>query len=530
MRFFLIFLICNIALLSQEIDSSRAIIINNQVSKFKNILLTSESHFVDSVDLVKISEAAFKAMLKELDKQAFYWTESEYKNIVNQQKGVSSYGIGLSFLAFQDTIYISDVQENSQADSLGIEIGDIVLFVEGTKVSGANNTSAINKVNGEHKSQVNLIIKNSSEVGLNEINLTRESFPVSSIAASFMISNTNIGYIKINTFSQSTYSDLIEKINNLKENGLKKLIIDLRDNPGGLLDEAVKVIGLFIEKDSLVTKLEGRNNSYDKIYKSSVDPIFNNIPLSVLVNKETASSSEIFAGVMQDYDRAIIVGEKTFGKGTVQNAWVFGDSSAFRMTIAKYTTPSGRPIEKIKQREEMNIDTRFLDEKIKKDLEKTIEMFGGASSAEIYHSRAGRLIIANGGVIPDIKVDADSLTLLTQVYIERNYITEYALKYYIENKKNLIDKYKNDYRSFIEKFEITDKMLNDFAKVIDQYKVFNKDMYEKDKIFILNYLKSKIAQFAWGDDAFNYGLIYIDKQTISAIKSIPNNNSVVEKK
>lgn len=522
MKILLLLLITfNLALFAQEIDSSRAIIINNQVSKFQNLLKTIELHYVDSVDLVKISEAAYKAMLKELDQQSFYWTEEEYKSIVNQQQGVSTYGIGATFLAINDSIFITDIIPNSSADSAGLEIGDIILFVDDKKVSGNGSSNSINVINGDINSKVSLIIKRNSEVGLNEISLNRGSYPISSVKAKLLISNTKIGYLKINTFTQSTYNDVISSINSLKKSGLEKVIIDLRDNPGGLLEEAIRVIGLFTEKDALITKLVGKNSIYNQEYKSKVDPIFKDIPLSILVNKETASSSEIFAGTIQDYDRGIIIGEKTFGKGTVQNAWVFGDSSAFRMTMSKYTTPSGRPVEKTEKSEEINIDTRFMDEEIVKDIKKSMEMFGGSNKVGVFRSEGGRLIIAPGGIIPDKIIEQDTLTLLTRVYLERNYITEYALKYFIENKTEIKKKYKDNYKEFIEKFEISTEMLNEFSNVINKYKVFNQEMYEKDKVFILNYLKAKIAQFVWGDNAYHYGLIYIDKQVIEAIKAIP---------
>ena len=528
MRIFILLIFLNIALLSQEIDSNRAIIINNQVAKFQNLLRTIETQYVDSVDLVKVAEASFKAMLKELDNQSFYFTEEEYKNLVRQQEGKSTYGIGIEFKIFQDTCYVSKVLPNSSADSIGLEVGDILLFADGQKITGPNSSKANSIINGEQNTKLELIVKKNSEVGLLELTANRGVFPVSSILASFFISNSKIGYIKISSFTQTTYNDFVKNVKELKENGLEKLIVDIRNLPGGLLDKAIQVTGLFVEKDKLITKLTGKNKAYEKDYKSEVEPIFKNIPLAIIVNKETASAGEIFAGAIQDYDRGLIVGEKTFGKGTVQNAWVFGDSSAFRMTITKYTTPSGRPVEKTEKSEEVNIDTRFMDENIKKQIEKTMALYGNSKTTGVYHSEGGRLILAPGGIIPDKVLDEDTLTLLTRVYIERDYITEYALKYSIANKRTIKETYKDDYIKFIEKFDVTPQMFDEFAKVIDQYKVFNKEMYEQDKAYIINYLKSSIARFIWGDDAFYYGLLYIDKFAIEILKNMPKNASVLE--
>lgn len=528
MKILFLLFICNLALFSQEIDSSRAIIINEQVSKFQNLLKTIETHYVDSVDLKKVAEASFKAMLKELDNQSFYYTDEEYKNMVRQQKGESQYGIGIEFKVFQDTCYVTKIIPNSSADSIGLELGDIILYADGEKISGTNSSNASKIINGAKNSTLELIIKKKSETGLFELTANRGVYPVSSILASFFISNSKIGYIKISNFNQNTYEDFVKNVKELKENGLEKLIIDIRNLPGGLLEEAIQVTGLFLEKDKLITKLTGKNKIYEKDYKSTVEPIFKSLPLAVLVNKQTASAGEIFAGAIQDYDRGLIVGEKTFGKGTVQNAWVFGDSSAFRMTITKYTTPSGRPVEKTEKSEEINVDTRFMDENIKKQIEKSIALFGNSKTTGVFKSEGGRLILAPGGIIPDKIIDEDTLTLLTRVYIERDYITEYALKYFIKNSKELKDTYKDDYIKFIEKFEVTPQMFDDFAKVIDQYKVFNKEMYEKDKRYIINYLKASIANLVWGENAFHYGLLYIDNLAIEAVKSIPSKTSVLE--
>jgi len=509
-------------------SGNRDVIINNQVVKFQSLLYSIESQYVDSVDIEKIAEASFKALLRELDNQSYYFTSSEYKEIVRQQKGESSYGIGISFKVFQDTCYITDVIPNSSADSIGLEVGDVILFADGQKITGSNSSKANSTINGAQNTKLELIIKKNSEVGLLELTANRGVYPVSSVDAAFLISNSKIGYIKISSFTQTTYQDFIAEVNALKKLGLEKIIFDLRNVPGGLLEEAIKITGLFLEKDKLITKLTGKNKAYENEYKSTVEPIFKDIPLSIIVNKETASAGEILAGAIQDYDRGLVIGEKTFGKGTVQNAWVFGDSSAFRMTITKYTTPSGRPVEKTDKGEEVNLDTRFMDENIKKQIEKSMALFGNSKTTGVFKSEGGRLILAPGGIIPDKVIEEDTLTLLTRVYIERDYITEYALKYSIANKRTIKETYKDDYIKFIEKFEITPQMFDEFAKVIDQYKVFNKEMYEQDKAYIINYLKASIAKLIWGQDAFHYGLLYIDKLAIETVKSIPNSTSVVE--
>lgn len=244
---------------------------------------------------------------------------------------------------------------------------------------------------------------------------------VSSIESNFLIPNSNIGYLKISTFTQSTYDDVIKVIINLKNNGLERLIIDLRNNPGGILEEGVRVAGLFLDSNALITTLTAKYKVYEKEYHANVKPLFRDIPLTILINKETASSAEIMAGAIQDYDRGLVIGEKSFGKGTVQNAWVFGDSSAFRMTICKYTTPSGRPVEKT---EKVNIDTQFMSDEVKKSIEKSMALLGGSKNVKIYKSKAGRIILAPGGIFPDKLIEEDTLTLLTRVYIERDYITE----------------------------------------------------------------------------------------------------------
>ena len=421
MKILFLLIIFNIALMSQEIDSARAIIINNQVLKFQNILRTIESQYVDTVDIQKASEAAFRKLLSEVDNQSYYFTDEEYKNIVKQQKGESTYGVGLDTKTFQDTVYVSSILKNSSADSSDIQIGDIILFADDTKISGANSWKISSIINGQHHTKLSLIIKRNTEVGLVEVTLNRGVTSVSSIESNFLIPNSNIGYLKISTFTQSTYDDVIKVIINLKNNGLERLIIDLRNNPGGILEEGVRVAGLFLDSNALITTLTAKYKVYEKEYHANVKPLFRDIPLTILINKETASSAEIMAGAIQDYDRGLVIGEKSFGKGTVQNAWVFGDSSAFRMTICKYTTPSGRPVEKT---EKVNIDTQFMSDEVKKSIEKSMALLGGSKNVKIYKSKAGRIILAPGGIFPDKLIEEDTLTLLTRVYIERDYITE----------------------------------------------------------------------------------------------------------
>jgi len=528
MKIIFLFTFLNLALFSQGIDSSRAKIINSQVLKFQNLLQTIETQFVDTVDLQKASEAAFRTLLSEVDNQSYYFTEEEYKNIVRQQKGESTYGIGIEIKTFQDTVYVTKVLKNSSADSNDIQIGDIILFADDEKVSGTASSKAANIINGKKDTKLSLIIKRNTEVGLIEVTANRGVYPVSSIESNFMIPNSNIGYLKISTFTQSTYDDIIKTINKLKDNGLERLIIDLRNNPGGLLEEAVRVAGLFLDSNSLITNLTAKNKAFEKEYRSNVKPIFRNIPLSIIINKETASAAEILAGSMQDYDRGLVLGEKSFGKGTVQNAWVFGDSSAFRMTISKYTTPSGRHVEKITKNEKVNIDTQFMSEEVKNSIEKSMALLGGSKNVKIFKSNAGRIILATGGIFPDKLIEEDTLTLLTRVYIERDYITEFALKYFATNKNKLKEKYKDNYIDFIQNFQISNEMINEFAVSLDKYKVFNKEMYEKDKIYILNYLKAKLAYFIWGQNAYSYALINIDKLVIESVRNMPQKSLIEE--
>lgn len=491
--------------------------IDEQAVKFKEILRLVDENYVDTVDLESLSEIAFKQMLQSLDNQSFYFNKEEYLKIKNQTSGSSEIGIGVSIEAIDDTIYVTGVVKNSPADSLGLRSGDVIIFVDGKSLIGVSKSEAKKILKGKPETTANIIYKTFIKRELKEINVPRKKTPVSTVETNFLLANSGIGYLKVRTFSNRTSTDLKDSLKLMKKNGMKRLILDLRNNEGGILDEGVNSAGLFLAGKPVITKTESKNKIYDKKKTPNLEAKFPDIPLIILLNGRSASASEIFAGAMQDYDRAIVCGSVSMGKGTVQRAWEFKDSTAFRITISRWVTPSGRPVQLEKDVKISNMVD--LPKELNNDLISAIKKFG-IDRKKIYKSESGRNLIAVNGILPDKLVKEDTLTLLTKVMKQKNIFKKHAIQWvslYLEEIKN---QFGSDYQKFYEEYEINKECLDLLAKVLQDNNTFNQEMYNKDKFRILNLVKANIAKLIWGDKAFNYILIQLDSQVIAAIRNM----------
>lgn len=498
--------------------------IETQVSKFREILRLVDENYVDSVDINELSEKSFKMMLQSLDKQSYYFNQEEYARIKNKTGGKSEVGIGVKIEVIGDTVVVTNVIKDSPADSSGIGLGDIIIFVDGKSMIGVSESEANDILKGEINTTANIIYKTFEKRELKEANISRSKTNVSVIDASFLVQNSDIGYIKVRTFSGRTSQDLKDSLQNLKDLGLKKLIIDLRDNEGGVLQESVNAAGLFIDGKQVITRTKSKNSVYDKKMIPEVESEFKDLSLIVLINEKSASASEIFAGAIQDYDRGLVCGSVSYGKGTVQKAWEFKDSTAFRITISRWVTPSGRPVE-LKKDKKIDVNSLGVDEQLKSNIAAAIEKFG-VEKSEIYETFSGRKIFAVNGIYPDVFVKSDTLTLLTKVMMQKNIFQEHALEW-VRLKGKEIESNFDDYPNFYENYKIDKECLDLLAKILQDNNTFNQEMYNKDKFKILNFIKANIAKLIWGESAYQYIQIQLDKQIIAAIQNFPKATQMI---
>lgn len=420
---------------ANHFSGNRLNIINTS-NKLNYLLRIIDEQYVDSVDMGGLVEDAMPLILSELDPHSAYISAKDAEQSVEDLKGSFS-GIGISFVIQKDTVHIMSVIQGGPSEKVGLMAGDRIISVNDTAFVGktVTDTEAMRRLKGPKGSIVKLGIKRMHEPEPLYFTIERGDIPVHSVEASYML-NDNTGYIKVKNFGDTTYPELLVALARLNEEGMKNLIIDLRGNRGGYMHVAYQMANIFLPKERLVIYTEGRKSPREDYY-SDGRGAFQNIPLVVLVDEASASSSEIFAGAIQDNDRGTIVGRRTFGKGLVQQPINFKDGSIVRLTVSRYYTPSGRCIQKPYE--------KGHDEEYENDILTRYERGEFFSSDSIrqegarYKTRLGRTVYGGGGIMPDIFVPVDT-TGITSYYKEAAYsglIRQFTFEYTDENRATL---------------------------------------------------------------------------------------------
>jgi carboxyl-terminal processing protease len=505
--------------------------ITAETQKFKDILETAYLNYVDSVKIKNISEGAFSFLLKELDPHSLYFDNEQYKIVTENNEGKVA-GVGLFVISLNDTITVISVSEGTPADSASILPGDKILFIDGVNACKMLTNDAFGKINGKIGTSVNIITKSGRTTSLNEYNLIRQDFPVPSLNTWFIISGSNIGYIKSNRFSKISDIEMKNALNELKIKGMKELIIDLRGNLGGFIEEACHIVNEFIPEGKRITYTKARNSEFNMEFKSDGKGNFQNLPVIVLIDENTASSAEILSGALQDLDRGLIIGQSSFGKGSVQKSWQFKDGSAFNLTIAKYYTPSGRLIQKpyLKDNEKPTLDESSrlkLDTKTQNQIESMIQKAGNIGKLPVYKTEKGRTVVGGGGIIPDIFIKSDTVSLLSNYLKNLGIFIEFAYNYLGTHSAELRSQYGNDFLVYNEKFKVTENMLDDFIQLSKNKKIWNEQMFLADKEYIINFIKAAIAHAIWGDKGFYAIMLNNDIVVKKAIGMIPEAEKMI---
>ncbi|HOV93121.1 MAG TPA: S41 family peptidase [Candidatus Kapabacteria bacterium] len=515
--------------------------IYDQIKKLQEVLSTVVKNYVDPVDTQKISEAAIKGMLNELDPHSVYITAEEMKQVDEDFQG-SFEGIGVQFDIINDTIVVISAIAGGPSENVGIQAGDKIVKIDNVNAIGISNDDVRKKLRGAKGTKVSVDIKRGTNPELLHFEIIRDKIPLYTVDASFMIDSTDIGVIVVNRFAATTHDELMEATQKLYQKGMKKLILDLRGNPGGYLNQAVAMADEFLAGGDTIVYTKGRRPEFDELYVSTAGGILENIPLIVMINEGSASASEIVSGSIQDLDRGLIVGETSFGKGLVQRQYPLSDGSAFRLTIARYYTPSGRSIQRpykdkseyralvgrIELKEGSNIGTalemvkkEISEENARKIKEGKKNEIINIDSIPIYYTRSGRVVLGGGGIIPDYIVRPDTLTNLT-VDLRRNRIFYEFFDQYLNNGKEIKEKYGDNFTNYLHTWNPTPKMMNDFKKFAEDKKIkWNDSLYAIDKDFIATELKATIAQSLWNRES-SYMIYYKEDKQINTAKNLFN--------
>lgn len=477
--------------------SKRSADVNRDVQKFREVLTQIKEDYVDTVSTARLVDEAITHILYNLDPHSVY-IPAEDRIAANEDLRGNFDGIGIEFNIFNDTIVVVTPLSGGPSESLGIQSGDKIVRVDGKTVAGIGITTSdvMKALKGPRGSQVEVtILRGEKEI---DYTIVRDKIPQYSIDVAYMV-NDEIGYIKVNRFSATTYDEFQFALKKLKSKGMKKLVLDLQGNPGGYMKMAIEMADEFLRAGRKIVSQKGKDGKYNEEAVATSKGSFEDGDLVVLINEGSASASEILAGALQDNDRALLVGRRSFGKGLVQSPFDLSDGSELRLTISRYYTPSGRSIQKpYEDGDEYSRDilSRYNHGE-----------FFHADSIRVndslrYLTLNGRAVYGGGGIMPDYFVPLD--TTLNSHYLNALYtstaIQEYTFNYAEGAKARLLE---NGFEHFLQKFVVTDAMLNDLVRVGERNRVKPdyRELNRKKRLFQIH-VKAQIARKIWGNEGF----------------------------
>ena len=521
------------AALTQKANAQR-IIFNNgswsiEQSKVDRLLQLMETAYVDQLNIDSITDEAMTDLVQKLDPHSAYIPKEDLE-MVNSELSGSFSGIGVQFTIQQDTIRIIAVIAGGPSEGVGVLAGDKIITVDDSLFVGKkiNNEKVMRTLRGEKGTKVKLGILRAGEKDLLYYTITRGDIPVNSVDAKFLIESekgTNskgqrIGFVRVNKFGETTYREFITALAELKAKGATSYIVDLRENSGGYMDQAIRMANEFLGRGDMIVYAEGR--AYPR-YEAKADGSgrFKDVPLVVLIDDFSASASEIFSGAMQDNDRALIIGRRSFGKGLVQQQMPFADGSAIRLTVARYYTPSGRCIQKPYTLGDQEDYQKELLERFDHG-----EFFSADSvhfsDTTAYYTKSGRIVRGGGGIMPDIFVGRDT-TLNTPWYNRCvNLAVTYQFAYqYTDSHRKELSQYKE--WQALEKHLLKQNILREFVRFAEDKGIEpNEKEIQKSKPLITRLLNAYIVRNMLGDEGFFPLFERDDEITKKAVEVLAN--------
>ena len=454
--------------------------------------------YVDSIDEKKLVEDAIRGMLKELDPHSSYTPAKDVQKLTEPLQG-SFEGIGVQYNMINDTLLVIQPVTNGPSEKKGIIAGDRIVFVNDTTIAGVkmSREEIMRRLRGPKGSEVKLGIMRQGVDGVQNFVVVRDKIPVYTIDATYMI-NPSTGYIRISSFGATTYDEFMKAMTALRKEGMKNLVLDLQGNGGGYMQASIQVVNEFLPKGSMIVYTDGRTSGHHE-YRSTGEGTFQEGRLVILVDEYTASASEIVSGAVQDNDRGMVIGRRTFGKGLVQRPIDLPDGSMIRLTVSHYFTPAGRCIQKpYTKGDKKAYDKDVLDRYNKGELT-SADSIHFADSLKRTTLRLGRTVYGGGGIMPDIFVPLDTMqyTKLHRELSAKSCIINTALKYVDGNRKKLKKAYKT-FADFRDSFEIGDDIIAIVKKEAEKAKVEYADSALVETLSSLKVqLKALIARDLW---------------------------------
>lgn len=503
MKYLAAAVICAAATFGISAQYSRSNSASRQQQKLLMVENIVNNLYVDNVDEEKIVENAVRGILENLDPHSSYSTKEETTSSQETMQGSFS-GIGIQFNMQKDTLYVVQTIAGGPSEKVGILPGDRFIAVDDSIIAGRKlkNTDIMKRLRGPKGTKVNIKVKRGSNTDLLEFRITRDDIPLNSIDAVYM-ADGKTGYIRLSRFAATSYKEFKDAITKLKKQGMQQLILDLTDNGGGYMQIAAQIANEMLNRGNLIVYTQGRKSPRQNL-NADGSGTFRTQKVVVMINQFSASASEILSGAVQDWDRGVVVGRRSFGKGLVQREFLLPDSSSFRLTIARYYTPSGRNIQKpyVKGDRE-DYDKDIIDRYNHGELQ-SADSIHFADSLKHTTLRLHRTVYGGGGIMPDVFVPLDT-TQYTDYHrrlVAKGIIPQFALRYVDKNRADLKAQYP-DAQKFIKEFTVTDEMLNNLVDAGKAEKVdFDKSQFAKSKEMLRTFVKAAIANDLFSTGAY----------------------------
>lgn len=511
---------------TNHFGGNRLSIINSGSNRLNNLLHIIDDQYVDAVNIDSLVDLAIPKILSELDPHSVYMTAKEVQSANDELKGSFS-GVGIEFVIRKDTIHVQNVIKNGPAEKAGILAGDKIVAIDGKPFVGKIVTEyeAKHRLKGPKDTKVTIGVQRYKSKKVYTYTVTRGEIPTKSVTAAYMLDDKT-GYVRIKNFGETTYPELLVALAKLSREGFNNLVIDLRDNTGGYLNSAVTIANEFLPEKRLIVYTQGRKSPRTN-YTTDGNGQYKNLPLVILINEGSASAAEILAGAMQDNDRAMIIGRRSFGKGLVQQQIEFPDNSMIRLTIARYYTPSGRCIQKPytmgdNDDYEHDLISRYQHgEFFSQD---SIKHTGPA-----YHTTLGRVVYGGGGITPDIFIPEDTVDY-TSYYKEAvmsGLILQYAFTYTDDNRPKL-----NNFKELmeLEDYLSQQNLVDQFVTYADKNGLKRRNLLIKKSHGLLEqYIHSRIIYNMLDEEALMEYLNMDDPVVKAALEVFKRKESFPEK-
>ncbi len=485
--------------------------VTQQYRVFTAALAAIDREYVEKVPTERLVYQSIDGLLHTLDPHSSFLEPRAYRQMRERQEG-RYYGLGIRIVAVDGDITVESVFEGSPAYKKGLRRGDIIARVEGQDAKGWTTEQAVLKLKGPKGTTVNISLKRRGYEGLIDMEIERDEVNITTVRGAFMVDGTGTGYVKLAEFSETSDRELGGALEQLKAKGLRRLVLDLRDNPGGPLDQAIRISNRFLPRNDLIVYTRGRIPNAEQDYRATEESDFTTLPLVVLVNRRSASASEIVSGALQDHDRAPVVGETTFGKALVQSVYRIANDAGLALTTGRYYTPSGRLIQRPW---DGSFDEYLTYEWREQSAEKP------RAGADLKYTDAGRKVYGGGGIEPDKffggPIEGFTPTRFGRLLYARQAFADFAGQFTADGDTRLGAANKNK-KPITRGFQVTDQMMKDFRALLEAQRIkIDEEAFTKDEAFIRAMIRYDIDIALFGVEEARRNLVAQDPQAQFAL-------------